>query len=86
MRKTIFTLAALLCFAAAQACEHCTKYEDSKDFKIKSAQVIHNKKYGSLEFEIIVEGTAGKTVPAAVGKLDMAPVLGYVFPTTLKPD
>ena len=86
MKTTIFTLAAILSITAAMACEHCKKYEDSKDFKIKSAQVIHNKKYGSLEFEIIVEGTAGKTVPTAVGKMDMAPVLGYVFPTTLKPE
>lgn len=84
MKKTILTLAAILSFALAHGCEHCKKFEDSKDFKIKSAQVVHNKKYGSLEFEIIVEGTAGKTVPTPVGKLDMAPVLGYVFPTTLK--
>jgi hypothetical protein len=31
-----------------------------------------------------VRGIASRTKPEAVGKLDGAPVLGYVFPTTLK--
>jgi len=31
-----------------------------------------------------VNGTAGKTTPTARGQLDEAPVLGYVFPTSLK--
>lgn len=66
------------------ACDKCKLYAQSPDFKIKGAQVIHNKKYGTLEFEITVEGKAGNTKPTAIGKLDMAPVLAYVFPTTLK--
>lgn len=86
MKKKFLTLVAFISFTTAFACDHCKQYEDSKDFKIKSAQVTHNKKYGTLEFEIIVEGKAGKTVPTPIGKLDMAPVLGYVFPTTLKPE
>ncbi len=36
-------------------------------------------------FEIEVAGVAGSTTPVARGALDGAPVLGYVFPTTLEP-
>lgn len=71
---------------AAFACDKCKSFAESPDFKIKSASVVHNKKFGTLEFEIVVEGKAGKTTPKPVGKLDMAPVLAYVFPTTLKPE
>ena len=35
-------------------------------------------------WDISVEGNAGGTTPIPVGQLDEAPVLGYVFPTTLK--
>lgn len=86
MKTIALFFAASLAISAASACDKCKKFKDSKDFKIKSAQVINNKKFGTLDFEIVVEGTAGKTVPTAIGKLDMAPVLGYVFPTTLKPE
>jgi hypothetical protein len=77
-------LAAALATSSTLACEKCKLYKNSPDFKITSARIKHNRAFGQLEFEITVEGTAGKTVPQAVGKLDGAPVLGYVFPTTLK--
>ncbi|MCB1054681.1 MAG: hypothetical protein KDD11_04125, partial [Acidobacteria bacterium] len=38
-----------------------------------------------LVFEAEVAGTAGRTVPEPRGSMDGAPVLGYVFPTTLQP-
>jgi hypothetical protein len=79
-----FLFVVLLASPAAIACERCKLYDNNPDFKIKSAAVKVNKKFAQLEFEITVEGTAGKTVPKPAGKLDGAPVLGYVFPTTLK--
>jgi len=79
-----FLFVAALATSTVFACEKCKAFDSSPDFKIKSATVKHNKKFGQLEFEITVEGTAGKSVPTPVGKLDGAPVLGYVFPTTLK--
>jgi hypothetical protein len=82
--KSIFALALLLISHLSFACEHCKGYNNSPDFKIKTASVVYNKSFGQLEFLIEVEGMAGKTTPKAVGKLDGAPVLGYVFPTTLK--
>lgn len=84
MKKSIFLLVGLLSFtAAAFACDKCKIAENNPDFIIKGASVSLNKKYAQLEFEIIVEGQAGKTLPKPAGKLDGAPVLAYVFPTTL---
>lgn len=55
------------------------------DFKINRANVKLDKELAQLVFEIQVKGKAGRTVPKAHGQLDGAPVLGYVFPTSLKP-
>lgn len=64
---------------------YCDKCYDNDDFQIRSASVTHNKDLGVTVWEIKVKGQAGTTTPKGVGKLDGAPVLGYVFPTTLKP-
>ena len=84
MKKVLLFVGAMaLNLATAPAdCEKC--YEND-DFKITSASVTHNKDYGVTVWEIKVKGKAGSTTPKPVGKLDGAPVLGYVFPTTLKP-
>src|SRR5690606_8121598 len=47
--------------------------------------VVHVADLDLLVFEQQVAGTAGGTTPTARGRLDGAPVLGYVFPTTLQP-
>ncbi len=54
------------------------------DLKIDSTQARYQPDLGLLTFEQVVDGSAGRTVPAAAGQLDGAPVLGYVFPTTLQ--
>ncbi|MBE9011294.1 hypothetical protein IQ250_13865 [Pseudanabaenaceae cyanobacterium LEGE 13415] len=54
--------------------------------EIRSAQVRYLPDLELLVFEQQVKGTAGSTLPQPVGQLDGAPVLGYVFPTTLKPE
>lgn len=59
---------------------------DSTDLAIRSAQVRYVEDLDLLVFEQTVAGVAGQTVPTAAGQLDGAPVLGYVFPTTLKPE
>ncbi|UYQ91983.1 hypothetical protein MKQ68_18010 [Chitinophaga horti] len=85
----------LLCWAllpgmtaiAANDCDSCQKFKNSDinetDYKITGASVYHNKKWGQLEFEIIVQGQAGRSVSKPAGKMNGAPVDGYVFPTTL---
>lgn len=52
---------------------------------LESASVQYRDDLDLLVFEVEVAGTAGATVPEARGEMDGAPVLGYVFPTTLEP-
>ena len=58
----------------------------SSDFTVKSATVELREDLDLVVFEMQVEGTAGGTVPTPAGQLDGAPVLGYVFPTSLRPE
>ncbi|GAB5535993.1 MAG: hypothetical protein Rubg2KO_22420 [Rubricoccaceae bacterium] len=55
------------------------------DLDLTAARVRHLDDLGLLVFEQDVAGTAGATRPEAAGRVDGAPVLGYVFPTTLSP-
>ena len=55
------------------------------DLTITDAGVRHREDLDLLVFEQRVAGTAGGTTPDPHGALDGAPVLGYVFPTTLPP-
>lgn len=55
------------------------------DFDILKTNIVHHSDAGITVWSITVKGTAGNTVPQKNGALDGAPVLGYVFPTTLKP-
>lgn len=63
----------------------CGKCYNNDDFAIQSASVRHHDDYAMTVWEIKVKGNAGATTPKPVGGLNGAPVLGYVFPTTLKP-
>ena len=54
------------------------------DFALKEVRVTHKADLGISVWEMSVNGTAGKTTPTKVGQLDGAPVLGYVFPTSLE--
>ena len=54
------------------------------DMDIKSAGIKYLEDLELLVFQIQVDGRAGKTTPGARGEMNGAPVLGYVFPTTLK--
>lgn len=80
--RNIIALAALAAVPSVIACDRCGNY-DNTDFRIARVTVQHDARIGATIWEIQVEGAAGRTTPAPVGKLDGAPVLGYVFPTTL---
>ena len=58
----------------------------TKDLVLNQASVRYIKSIDMLVFELKVEGRAGHTVPEPAGEMDGAPVLGYVFPTTLNPN
>jgi hypothetical protein len=92
MRKGLMFMSATLLFSFASHagiyCDSCQKNGKSPaineaDYKITAASITHNKKWGQLEFEIIVQGVAGRSVSKPAGQMNGAPVDGYVFPTTL---
>ncbi len=58
---------------------------NTRDLEITSVQVTHSSDLDVTIWAIDVKGLAGHTKPNPVGQLDGAPVLGYVFPTSLKP-
>ncbi len=58
----------------------------NQDLDIQNASVQYVKDLDLLVFEQNVLGTAGNTIPKARGNLDGAPVLAYVFATSLKPE
>jgi hypothetical protein len=53
---------------------------------IQSTQVRYLPELELLVFEQQLEGVVGSTLPQPAGQVDGAPVLGYVFPTTLEPE
>ena len=63
-----------------------TPLEISEDFEVTRAKVEYRADLDVVVFEVQVKGTAGGTVPEPAGQVDGAPVLGYVFPTTLRPE
>ncbi len=58
----------------------------SADLDLRRARVSYQADLDLLVFELQVAGKAGATLPKAAGQMDGAPVLAYVFPTTLKPE
>jgi hypothetical protein len=89
VRAILGAVIALLVLAAptsapAQTPE-ATPVAVTPDLVLTAASVTHYTDLGILVFEQTVEGVAGATVPDPAGQLDGAPVLAYVFPTTLPP-
>lgn len=55
----------------------------AQDFEINDVYVKKDSELNQMIFTIEVAGLAGDSIPTLLGQLDGAPVLGYVFPTTL---
>ncbi|WP_421893308.1 hypothetical protein [Marinoscillum sp.] len=77
-------LVALACLGFVFSLSAQTSSYQGDDFAIQSVSVTSNPNLGVTIWEINVSGLAGNTTPTPVGQLDGAPVLGYVFPTSLK--
>lgn len=89
VRMTTFYLLLVMIGAAPMplaAQEDSASGYKGPDFDITAASVHYVADLDVLVFEQQTAGTAGRTVPRPNGKLDGAPVLGYVFPTSLTPD
>ena len=85
--KFFFSSLIVILVSSATVCNSQPQiaFKDSPDLLIKSVSVTLMEDLDQFVFEIRVAGTAGKQTPQPVGQLDGAPVLGYVFPTTLRP-
>lgn len=81
-----FYSVALATMVPAICAAQSGKQYKGPDFDLTAAAVTYLSDLDLLVFEQRVAGTAGRTTPARNGGLDGAPVLGYVFPTNLKPD
>lgn len=58
---------------------------DTPAMQLVDAQVSYHAGLDSVIFELEVSGDAASLIPTPAGAVDGAPVLGYVFPTTLAP-
>lgn len=67
----------------------CTDDDDmvtlsvDRNFDITTTEATHHPELAQIEMTMTVAGNADATTPIPVGSVDGAPVLGYVFPTTL---
>jgi hypothetical protein len=84
MKSILILLSATVLLSTSRSCAQESTYKND-DFAIKEVRVTNKSDLGVTVWEIDVNGTAGKTTPQKAGQLDGAPVLGYVFPTSLKP-
>lgn len=84
MKSMLLLLSAIFLLSTTIAYGQKNVYKN-EDFKIDEVSISHEPNLGITIWQISVHGTAGKTTPTKVGQLDGAPVLGYVFPTSLKP-
>ncbi len=81
---SLLLVSTISCQSFSQGENENPNFKDSEDLKISSAEVQYDQSLELFIFTISVEGTAGNSTPTAIGQLDGAPVLGYVFPTNLK--
>ena len=84
MKTTILFLTLGFILSTTSSCAQTSTYH-TDDFNINGVNVTHKADLGLTIWEISVIGKAAHTIPVKAGQLDGAPVLGYVFPTTLKP-
>lgn len=84
MKSILLVLSTTMLLNTTSSCAQESEYKND-NFIINEVRVTHKPDLGITIWEITVDGIAGKTTPTKVGQLDGAPVLGYVFPTSLKP-
>ena len=92
-RFLLFILATVILIASAIAlfpshqaqAQPVVATPNSVDLQVSNSQVKYLEELDLLVFEQTVAGKAGESLPTPAGQLDGAPVLGYVFPTTLAP-
>ncbi|MFD1143643.1 hypothetical protein ACFQ4C_21120 [Larkinella insperata] len=68
--------------AQAQTKEPGAAYNNA-DFKVTSTEAVYQTDLDMVVMSMQVSGQAGRTTPKPIGSTNGAPVLAYVFPTTL---
>lgn len=81
----VSVLLAPAAYAEVAKAQPAGKIAKSADLEILDAKVSYLPDLDLLVFEQRVAGKVGGTLPTARGGMNGAPVLGYVFPTTLSP-
>ncbi|WP_212747655.1 hypothetical protein [Fodinibius saliphilus] len=82
----LITLSGIVSTSTAQiAPEEEIALLNTADMDLNQAVVSYQNELDLLIFEMSVKGTAGNTTPEPAGQMNGAPVLGYIFPTTLNP-
>lgn len=84
MKPTLILLAVSLIFGISVNLSAQENYKNH-DFSIEAVEVVYHEELGVTVWKIMVEGMAGNTRPVPAGQFDGAPVLVYVFPTSLDP-
>lgn len=79
---SVLAMATLTATATAQ---DVTPTAHGKALEISGQQLRYDEALDLLVFEMTLKGRAGSRRPEPAGQLDGAPVLGYVFPTSLSP-
>ncbi len=85
-RIPILACCVLAVTGASGAAPTVSPVGDSPDLDISTVKVYLLESIDLLVFDMTVHGTPGDTRPAPRGQMNGAPVLGYVFPTTLAPE
>jgi hypothetical protein len=82
----VAALALALCNATVQAEQLAvTPLAKTSDLEITATAARYIEELELVVFEMEVAGQAGATMPDPRGRMDGAPVLAYVFPTSLSP-
>ena len=84
MRKLLYSISTLFVMALLFTSCYAQNAYNNADFSIATASVRHLDDLQMTVWNIQVKGKAGSTTPVPAGQLNGAPVLGYVFPTSLK--
>lgn len=81
--KHLFLIVFTITLSTLMSCAQESNYKND-NFIITKVHVIHQPKISATVWNITVKGKAGETTPIPAGQLDGAPVLGYIFPTSLE--
>lgn len=85
MFRRLLTASVVIACACTCTSGDPVPFDSDPALDLRSAEIRYEARLDAVVFEVQVAGDAGSAVPTPVGGVDGAPVLGYVWPTTLEP-